>query len=239
MKSYRATNGPFAERPFYELKEIERICTDELHGVGLYPARPEPIRVERFIEKRFHVSPTYEELPQGVLGYTRFNRDGVEAIAVSCVLCEEGSRTADRRISTTLAHEGGGHGLLHAYLFVLGTDTRSLFEGDADIGSTRILCRDDTTAGEGQGGRRVYRGRWWEFQANQAMGALLLPRTLVEQCLQGVLQQHGVLGRPLLKSARRQQAVALVADVFDVNPIVARIRLNDVYPEHEERQLTL
>ena len=83
MKTFRATSGPFAERPFYELKEIERICTEELHAAELYPSRPEPIRVERFIEKRFHISPTYEELPHGVLGYTRFNRDGVEAIVVS------------------------------------------------------------------------------------------------------------------------------------------------------------
>ena len=128
---------------------------------------------------------------------------------------------------------------LHAYLFVLGTDTGSLFEGDKDIGSTRILCRDDTAAGEGQRARRVYRGCWWEFQANQAMGALLLPRTLVEQCLEGLLQRRGVLGRPVLPTARRQPAVALVADVFDVNPIVARIRLGEVYPEYEERQLTL
>src|SRR5437588_601706 len=85
------------------LSEIERICTEELHAVGLYPSRPEPVRVERFIEKRFNVSATYEELPPGVLGYTRFNRGGVEAIVVSCALCDEGTRAAERRINTTLA----------------------------------------------------------------------------------------------------------------------------------------
>jgi hypothetical protein len=239
MRSYRATSGPFAERPFYELKEIERICTEELDGAGLYPSRPEPVRVERFIEKRFQVSPTYEELPHGVLGYTRFNRDGVEAIVVSSALCEEGSRTADRRINTTLAHEGAGHGLLHAHLFVLEADARSLFEGDADIGLARILCRDDAPTEDGQVGRRVYRGRWWEFQANQAMGALLLPRKLVEQCLEGVVQRCGVLGHPVLPGARRETAVSHVADVFDVNPVVARIRLGELHPEYEERQLTL
>lgn len=239
MKTFRATSGPFAERPFYELKEIERICTEELYGAGLYPSRPEPVRVERFIEKRFHISPTYEELPHGVLGYTRFNRDGVEAIAISSALCEEGSRAAERRINTTLAHEGGGHGLLHAHLFVLGGDTSSLFEGDADIGSARILCRDGGAADDGQAGRRIYRGRWWEFQANQAMGALLLPRKLVDQCLNGIMSRSGALGHPVLPGARREQAVARVANVFDVNPVVARIRLGELHPEHEEQQLTL
>jgi hypothetical protein len=239
MKSYHARSGPFAERPYYELSEIEQICTEELHGVGLYPARPEPVRVERFIEKRFNISPAYEDLPQGVLGYTRFNRDGVEAIVVSRVLCEEGSRTAERRINTTLAHEGGGHGLLHAHLFVLGADTRSLFEGDADVVASRILCRDGSAATDQQMGRRVYRGRWWEFQANQAMGALLLPRKLVDECLERILVQRGSLGHPVLPGARRGEAVALVSGVFDVNPVVARIRLGELYPEHEERQLTL
>jgi hypothetical protein len=239
MKTFRATSGPFAERPYYELGEIERICTEELHEAGLYPSRPEPVRVERFIEKRFHVSPTYEDLPRGVLGYTRFDRDGVEAIVVSRALSEEGSRTAERRINTTLAHEGGGHGLLHAHLFILGADASSLFEGDTDIASARILCRDDAAAEDAQAARRVYRGRWWEFQANQAMGALLLPRKLVEQCLEGVLERRGALGQPVLPGARRGKAVALAADVFDVNPVVARIRLDELYPGHEERQLTL
>jgi hypothetical protein len=239
MKTYRATSGPFAERPFYALKEIERICTEELLGVGLYPSRPEPVRVERFIEKRFHVSPAYEELPTGVLGYTRFNRDGVESIVVSRALCEEGSRAAERRINTTLAHEGGGHGLLHSHLFVLGADARSLFEKDADIEVSRIMCRDSAAAADHEVRRRVYDGRWWEFQANQAMGALLLPRKLVEHCLEGVVQRRGVLDHPVLPAARREKAVTLVADVFDVNPVAARIRLGEIYPEHQERQLTL
>jgi hypothetical protein len=239
MKTYRATSGPFAERPYYELNEIERICTEELYEAGLYPVRPEPVRVERFIEKRFRVSPTYEELPRGVLGFTRFNPDGVEAIVVSCALCEDGSRAAERRINTTLAHEGGGHGLLHAHLFVLGADTRSLFEDDSDIGVSRILCRDSAAAADQEMGRRVYRGRWWEFQANQAMGALLLPRKLVEECLEGVVQRRGVLDHPVLASTRREGAVALLASVFDVNPVVARIRLGELYPEHGDRQLTL
>jgi hypothetical protein len=61
----------------------------------------------------------------------------------------------------------------------------------------------------------------------------------VDQCLEGIMSPSGALGRPVLPSARRREAVALVADVFDVNPVVARIRLGELYPEHEEGQLTL
>ncbi len=238
MKSYRATSGPFTERPYYELDEIEQICTEELQGADLYPARPEAVRIERFIEKRFHVSPAYEELSPGLLGYTRFNREGVEAIVVSRTLCDEGSRSADRRINTTLAHEAG-HGLLHGHLFVVEEDARSLFQGDTDVEPRRILCRDGARAGAPQAGKSGYRGRWWEFQANQAMGALLLPRKLVEQCLTSIMARPGTLGRGMLPSARRRDAVASVADVFEVNSVVARIRLAELYPEHEEGQLTL
>lgn len=238
MKTVRAKSGPFAERPYYELGEIERICTEELLAVGLYPTRPEPVRVERFIEKRFHISPAYETLPKGVLGYTRFNGDGVEAIVVSRALCDEGGRTAERRVSTTLAHEGAGHGLLHAYLFVVDTPATSLFDQGADVGSGRILCRDDSVGDRGKDVRPSYSGRWWEFQANQAMGAFLLPRRLVEESLERMLERRGTLGHPVLPAASRTRAAGLLAQVFDVNPVVARIRLCELYPEHEERQLT-
>jgi hypothetical protein len=52
MRTYRATSGPFAERPFFSLEEVDRTCADELRKLGLLPREPEPIRIERFIEKR-------------------------------------------------------------------------------------------------------------------------------------------------------------------------------------------
>jgi hypothetical protein len=239
MKNFRTKSGPFIERPFYELGEIERICTEELHGVGLYPPSPAPVRVDRFIEKRFHITHDYEDLPSGVLGYTRFNRNGVEAIVVSRALCDQGSRSAERRINTTLAHEGAGHALLHAHLFVLGEDLPSLFGGDKDVAPSRILCRDGTSAGQQAPEPGRYRGRWWEFQANQAMGALLLPRKLVDRCLERIVQVTGALGRPVLLAPRRDEAAALLSEVFDVNPVVARIRLGELYPHRDDGQLHL
>jgi hypothetical protein len=53
MKTFRAKKGPFQERPFYSTQEIEQICVDELSAAGFLPARPEAVRIERFIEKRF------------------------------------------------------------------------------------------------------------------------------------------------------------------------------------------
>ena len=142
MRTYPSKRGPLPEQIFYEVEEIENICRDELQGQGLYPSEPSPIRIDRFIEKRFKILPSYEDLPPGVLGFTRFGLNGVEEIVVAKALDEEGSKPAERRLRTTLAHEGG-HGLLHAHLFVLGAKPASLFGDAITSDASKILCRED------------------------------------------------------------------------------------------------
>ncbi len=196
MRMMRTQSGPFVERPYYEDSEIETIATDELRQVDLYPAAPEPIRVERFIEKRFDIVPRYEDLPADVLGYTKFGLSGVEKIVVSRSLSEEGSRVAERRMSATLAHEAG-HVLLHGHLFALQRRPRSrpLFKDGIDESRRTILCRTGADgippAGTSTTG---YDGRWWEFQANKIIGALLLPCGLVNAALGPPLASQGRLG---------------------------------------------
>ncbi len=235
MRTLRQRGDPFGERPYFERIDIERICSDELRALDLLPAEPGPIRIERFIERRFSVSPVYEDLPDGVLGYTEFGPRGVQAIVVSRALAEEQSTAAERRVSTTLAHEAG-HGLLHAHLFVLGDPQRGLF--GKEVTGPKILCRtasSPTTVATG----KKYDGQWWEFQANQVIGALLLPHPLVARALEELLEADGRLGLGRsLPPVERERAVALVADVFDVNRAVARIRLQELYLAGEG-QLTL
>jgi hypothetical protein len=238
MKTFRAKSGPFAEQPFYEPAEVESICLDELQKVNLYPADPGPIRVDRFVEKRFGLVPTYENLPRGLLGFTRFGAKGVEAIVVAKALDEEGTRPAERRLRTTLAHESG-HGLLHAHLFVLHSRPDSLFGDGLAKDAPKILCRDGGIPGTEIAAEKKPPYRWWEFQANLAMGALLLPRPLVAKALEPLLVARGMLTRLGLPSARREDAIRLLADTFDVNPIVAKIRLEALYLSTTEQQLTL
>jgi hypothetical protein len=54
MGIIRSTAGPFFQRPYFKPGEIEQICTKELRAAGLYPSRPEAIRIDRFIEKRLN-----------------------------------------------------------------------------------------------------------------------------------------------------------------------------------------
>ncbi len=235
MRTIRST-GPFGSRPFFTDNEIERTAAEELHSAGLLPSSPEAIRIERFVEKRFGLSCVrYEGLEGGVLGYTQFGPNGVEAIIVSRALSEERSRVAERRINTTLAHEAG-HGLLHAHLFILDSFPLSLFGSAGDVTPTRILCRDEPVESERA---RRYDGRWWEFQANRMMAALLLPRPLVRVCLQDLLIRHGTLGSELLPESSKPTAIRRLADVFEVNPIAAQIRVTTLYPEKDSGQLTL
>jgi hypothetical protein len=233
MKTYRPKSGPFSERPHFEPSEIDKICADELRKEGLYPNSPEAIRIDRFVEKRFAVVPRYEDLPDGVLGFTKFTNKGVEDIVIAAALDAEKGKVAERRVRTTLAHEAG-HGLLHAYLFALDEKPLHLFDAHSHS-DHKILCRD--IQGDERKGR-AYDGRWWEFQANRAIGGLLCPKPLVQEALKPFLVPSGSLGALTLDEKRREEAARTLADIFDVNTIVAKIRITELYPA-ETGQLRL
>jgi hypothetical protein len=231
MKTIRSKTGPFSERPYYARRDVEHVCLQELKAAKLLPSDPEPIRIERFIEKRFGIRPSYEPVPDGILGFSKFGRRGVEVIVVSRALADDLSAAAERRVNTTLAHEAG-HALLHSHLFVLGNEPGLFGEG---VTGPKILCRDDAQPGRFQ----KYDGRWWEFQANLAIGALLLPAPLVEKALQSRLTARGLFKlSTTFPDSERPKAVAEIARIFEVNPVVARIRIDELYPAGNE-QLTL
>lgn len=229
MNTYKTHKGPFKERPYFTDHEIENTCADELRNAGLFPATPSPIRIDRFIEKRFGVVPRYEDLGDGILGLTRFGKSGVAEVIVSKSLEDEDTVVAERRIRSTLAHEGG-HGIFHTYLFALGAKEKPLFGDYSDPNAPKVLCRDEAA---------TYNGNWWEFQANRAIGALLLPITLVEEALMSFLVPVGMMGLKTFDETRLTEAIAFLAETFNVNPAVARIRIQQVFPAAVSGQLML
>lgn len=231
MKSVRTKRGPFAERPFYKNDEIERMCREELQSVGLYPSEPQPIRIDRFIEKRFRITHEYEELPAGILGYTRFDKGGVSAIVVARSL-DDNSIVNDRRCRSTLAHEAG-HGLLHAHLFVLTGQSALFPEGQSH--SPRVMCRDQKETRQ----RAGYAGEWWEYQANRAIGGLLVPAPLAIKAVERFIVADGLLGTPTLGNGGWVVATAHLAKTFDVSHAVASIRLAELFPQDLTGQQTL
>lgn len=225
MRNIRAKTGPVKQRPVFELHEIENTCVVELRKADLLPTTPSPVRIDRFIEKRFGINEIYEDIGSSILGYTVFGPRGVEAIFVSKTLDEEGTTSAARRVRSTLAHEAG-HGLLHAHLFAGGKPCELISEGGKT--EPKILCRDPA------GG---YDGRWWEFQANKAIGALLMPMHLVEQALRPLFGTGLLISMPdTLDTTLREQAKHLLSDTFDVNPVVAELRLQDRWPLTREQK---
>lgn len=230
MKVFKSTKGPFSEQPFYSSKEIETLCIHELRAVGLLPDTPAPIRIDRFIEKRFGRAHSYADLEEGVLGLTVFGRHGVQEIVVAESLEDEGTKSAERLLRTTLAHEAG-HGLLHTHLFVM-ENSQPLFGDWSNRQRPTVLCRDTIS-------RAVYKGNWWEYQANMVMGAILMPKHLVEQAVQPFLASSGALGLAVLNEESTEPAARTLAELFDVNPRAVRIRLSLLFPSDRGGQPSL
>jgi Zn-dependent peptidase ImmA (M78 family) len=159
-------------------------------------------------------------------------------MVISRALTEENSKAAERRVNSTLAHESG-HGLLHVHLFALAKPSKSLFDQGFDIKEQKILCRKEAVDGASDHVRSNSGNRWWEIQANMAIGGLLLPRALTLTALGSYLVEQGRLRARILDYTRKESAARHLAEVFDVNPIVARIRLEGLFPSGQENQLTL
>lgn len=231
MISRRSSQLPRSRQPFFRPSEVDKLAVDCLRAVSLLPASPTAIRVERFVEKHFKLGGVaYESLPPSVLGCTVFESGQVKGIVVSRSLCDDPSKVAERRLRSTLAHEAG-HGLLHAMLFQ-GAEEPSLFEGSEDVEKDKVLCRD------GEAGSSRYSGKWWEVQANMMIGSLLLPRPLMDTVVQPFMEESA-LGVQCLRAADRHAAALELADVFNVNPVVASIRLETRFPSSQADQLTL
>ena len=234
MRKVQTPSGPFAFRLYFEdLGEIDKICLEALTSQSLLPSEPAPIRIERFVEKQFKAPLRYEDLGPEHLGCTIFNSSGaVEAILVSRLLEEQNTIPARRRVRSTIAHEAG-HGLLHGSLFIEGNSALNDALGEKQ---RLILCRSEDILVDAQGS---YAGRWWEFQANQAIGSLLLPSLLMNAFLNQSGIKHSSLGRSILTPAQREALVKKAAVIFDVNPIVVRIRLDSLFSQKKAAQIEL
>lgn len=232
MKAMTSKSASHSQRPFYTMSEIDNMCTRELQDVGLYPKEPAPIRIDRYIEKRFGVVPSYADLAPGILGFTKFGKSGVIEIVIARALSDENTVVGERRVRTTFAHEAG-HGLLHGHMF--GATGQCILFPEGASSAPRVLCRD---FGE-QVRSNANGSQWWEVQANLAIGGFLLPKSLMRKALESFLTTSGLFGLEQLDDTNRGLAAKSLSEVFDVNPVVATIRLDALYPIRNSQQRTL
>lgn len=228
MRAVRAKSDSDQTRPFYEAHDIERMCIEELKNLDLLPTEPSPIRIERFIERRFGISPSYENLSRGLLGFTMFGPYGPTSITISRDLDEDRSLSSQRRVRTTLAHETG-HGLLHSHLFDNPSLRMQEVFGHEHANPKSVPCRGVVDGDSSEAGR--YSGEWWEVQANMAMGSLLLPENLFRRAANPFLEEAGLLGngRPRIAEGEEIEFVRTASELFDVNPIVVRYRIKQIF----------
>ena len=66
-----------------------------------------------------------------------------------------------------------------------------------------------------------------------------MPKRLVDVAIEPYMAVQGRLGMKSLDQTGKQKAVRELADVFDVNPVVVRIRIDQLYPETSGGQLSL
>lgn len=214
------------------------MCLEALAKTGCLPDQPGPVRIDRLIEKLFTPNIVYEEMKPGVLGFTAFGPNGsISCVGISSNL-EDGRTASERRLRSTLAHEGG-HCLLHPSLFIQDQGQGRLSNHDnVSLKDKRFLCRNgdvDPSASRFPAGH--YDGRWWEWQANRAIGGFLLPKELVRIAVAPFLTRTLVTGIPSLPAAARAKAEKSLAEIFEVNPVVARIRLSEMFPDKSGQQI--
>jgi len=218
MKISRATSGPYRDRLHYTMPEIETLTEDELRNFDLLPSTPGPINIDLYVEQRFLI-PRYEKLSATLLGYTEFGPEGPIDIVINEALASDKSIVAKRRVRTTIAHEGG-HALLHTILH-LDTGQTSLLTTAAE---RRVMCKEEDLR------RNSYDGKWWEYQANLAMSSLLLPKHLTMTALEPFLSKTS-MGVRTLDPHNLTRAIRALSEIFDVNPIVAKIRIQQLFKQ--------
>jgi Zn-dependent peptidase ImmA (M78 family) len=190
VRSWSDPASPWKKQLRFETQEFEAMM-DELRaragGECFIPGKG--VDVDLVLLRGVGIEADYVDLQDGILGRTIFDEYGGVKIEIARNLSDQAERdpTARRRLRTTCAHECG-HVACHRCLYVRDTETLSLFSLDAEsirAVPTAIMCRNETVV------HRGYSGQWWEFQANQCMSALLMPRKLFTSSARSLLSRRG------------------------------------------------
>jgi hypothetical protein len=231
MQWYPGPEGD--QRIWYESDEIEQIAAEQLTRAGLLPTLSNPVTdLERFIEEHLRADlDQYADLPEGVLGLTRFPARGHPVVLINKVLTEardqeEVTPGSVGRWRATLAHEAS-HIYLHRYLF--DPEMAQLSGGNrtdvpTDGGLMRCLHRDiSPTMGDWATVRR--RSDWREVQANRGKAALLMPRRVFRRVALREMGQLGLGNSASENSPNTEALVSAIATTLEVSKQAATIRL--------------
>ena len=201
---------------------------DEARKAGLVATVDDPaVDLEAFLER--HLGATldqYASLPADVLGQTVFEPAQPVRVAINAdltgVLDDGGGLSDLGRWRATLAHEAA-HVLLHRVVFEIPLSEDTLFDLEPQTTPTLMRClKRDVSPG-----RRA--SDWREFQANQGMAALLMPRKLFSSIANDELAALELPPFPLSdRSLNADRLIRRVAARFDVSRQATEIRLRSL-----------
>jgi hypothetical protein len=224
MRSWRDPASPWGKQIRFDDHEFEAMM-DELRfrAGGTSFRQGHGIDVDLVMMRGIGAEPDFVELPPGILGRTLFREDGDVRIEISRALCEQAEFdvTARRRLRSTMAHECG-HVACHRCLYIRDTESYSLFDDSMHDVTSRpepIMCRSVSIG-------RGYTGEWWEYQANQCMVALLLPKSLFVRAARAALEvKKANAFEELMRTGEAEAVVRALADDFDVSLSMTVLRL--------------
>jgi len=225
MRWVRDGTGRFRWRPFLDAREIDVFCERRIrrflfdrYGDVAYPITTDDLT--RLIEQDvddldlFADLSTLRDDSAVVEGVTTFIPGRRPRVQIGRQLSEDMRQEA--RLRTTLAHELG-HVLLHDFAGEREDAPRSRQADDPDTVSTTRCTPWAIGAGS--------RVDWMEWQANYASGALLMPRTAVQQALFPSTERHDAPS-PIVGGLGR--AIDIVQGHFTVSDAAALVRLRQL-----------
>lgn len=225
MKSWPDARSPWGKQLRFDDDEFEAMMDSARRRSGDCFEAGRGIDVDAVLLRSEGVEADYLELPEGILGRTKFVRDGSVQVEISRSLGDASGvdHVARRRLRSTLAHEVG-HIACHRVLFVQDTESFSLFSDTELHALSRnvdpILCRGECVGSAG------YSGEWWEYQANQCMASLLLPREMIVRSVREQLSASAYKdGENCLREGGGELLVRTLSDEYDVSHTLTLYRL--------------
>lgn len=219
----RDRTGRFPRRPYYTTSELEVECESLLAGFlqsrhdGAFnpPITTDDLSV--LIEHAVDDLDLFADLSSegaDVEGVTDFFPNARPRVRIARTLSTDPRMR--NRLRTTLTHELG-HVLFHQQMFA-GPTTGFLFELEQTPPHSNRCKRDRIVDAP--------ETDWMEWQAGFACGALLMPKTILQNVVGHFKEEHGIPAGRLCAGAQGAVAlIATVADAFEVSREAARVRL--------------
>lgn len=221
VRMIRDNTGRFAERPFYQARELddecERLIRDLLlkrHGKVDYPVATDDLTV--LIEMHDADLDPFADLSAygaDVEGVTEFFHNRGPKVSISERISEDDRR--ENRFRTTLTHEFG-HVKFHGPLWAEKFATGDLL--DRGLNANKAISKRDNIL-------NALQSDWMEWQAGYISGALLMPATRLSRLVSDYCAPRELHGNIHLTSEHAANLVHAVMDLFAVSREAAEVRL--------------